>query len=194
MHPCRRERNSDAPLLTGNSRDAPKITGMHSATPHCDVVLASKPDAGYDPSRMLFVVRGLSVVSRIGIGFVLAKSRLLKARFLGRIKAHIPERQLSNLLIARSLFGDGPAIGLPHVRSVLVIAPHPDDEILGCGGTLVQLAEEQTRITVFVATDGEATRGSVHSPKETRRRRRAETRAGCAVLGVDDVTKAIVSK
>lgn len=42
----------------------------------------------------------------------------------------------------------------PNATRVLVIAPHPDDEILGCGGTLYQLAKQGALIKVVIATNG----------------------------------------
>lgn len=36
----------------------------------------------------------------------------------------------------------------------LIIAPHPDDEILGCGGTIKKLSASGTRVVVLVATRG----------------------------------------
>ena len=42
----------------------------------------------------------------------------------------------------------------PNATRVLVIAPHPDDEILGCGGTLYQLARQGALIKVVIATNG----------------------------------------
>ena len=39
-------------------------------------------------------------------------------------------------------------------RSVLVFAPHNDDEVLGAGGTLLKLAKEGYNITVCEATSG----------------------------------------
>jgi LmbE family N-acetylglucosaminyl deacetylase len=39
---------------------------------------------------------------------------------------------------------------------VLVVAPHPDDDVLGCGGTLRRLAARGARISVLYVTDGSA--------------------------------------
>lgn len=41
-------------------------------------------------------------------------------------------------------------------RAVLVIAPHPDDESLGCGGLLAWAAANSRRAEVLFLTDGEA--------------------------------------
>ncbi len=43
------------------------------------------------------------------------------------------------------------------VKSVLAVAVHPDDETLGCGGTLLRLAQEGTAIHLLIVT-------SAHSP------------------------------
>src|SRR5262245_46973271 len=43
------------------------------------------------------------------------------------------------------VFGSGPA---------LVIAPHPDDEVLGVGGTIARLAAEGRDVFVVIATKG----------------------------------------
>jgi LmbE family N-acetylglucosaminyl deacetylase len=37
---------------------------------------------------------------------------------------------------------------------VLVLAPHPDDESLGCGGTITMLARRGVRFAIAVITDG----------------------------------------
>lgn len=46
------------------------------------------------------------------------------------------------------------------VRSCLVLAPHPDDETLGCGATIMRKLATGTRVEVIIASDG---RHSVHS-------------------------------
>lgn len=43
---------------------------------------------------------------------------------------------------------------LPLAQRVLVLAPHPDDEIFGCGGVLALYAQQGALIDVVVVTDG----------------------------------------
>jgi LmbE family N-acetylglucosaminyl deacetylase len=83
----------------------------------------------------------------------------------------------------RSLRGPGAVIGLPLFRRVLVVAPHPDDESLGCGGTMALLADSGASVTTLTATDGEATMGAKRPPEETARRRRAEAERAAAAVG-----------
>jgi|CXWL01.1.fsa_nt_gi LmbE family N-acetylglucosaminyl deacetylase len=45
-------------------------------------------------------------------------------------------------------------------RRVLVLAPHPDDEVLGCGGTLAQLAQRGAEVRILFLTDGGALPGA----------------------------------
>lgn len=48
---------------------------------------------------------------------------------------------------------------LDNIKSVLCVAPHPDDEILGCGGLLARLAASQCRIHVLILSGGENATG-----------------------------------
>lgn len=43
----------------------------------------------------------------------------------------------------------------PVARSVVVLAPHPDDEVFGCGGTLVQMQAAAVSIRQIVLTSGD---------------------------------------
>jgi LmbE family N-acetylglucosaminyl deacetylase len=69
---------------------------------------------------------------------------------------------------------------------VLVIAPHPDDDAIGCGGTLTRLAARGARIAVTYVTDGSAShvKSKRFPPAVLRDVREGEARAALRVLGV----------
>ena len=46
-------------------------------------------------------------------------------------------------------------LSLEGISSVLCVAPHPDDEVLGCGGLLALLHAQKAKIQVLVLTKGE---------------------------------------
>ena len=52
---------------------------------------------------------------------------------------------------------------------ILALAPHPDDEIIGCGGTLLRLARAGAKVTVLQATDGSASAALDDAPPAIRR-------------------------
>lgn len=62
----------------------------------------------------------------------------------------------------------------------LVIAPHPDDEVLGCGGTIARIAQEGVEIHVAVVTRGRPPAFT----EEVIEKVRAEARAAHCHLGV----------
>lgn len=53
-------------------------------------------------------------------------------------------------------------------ENILVISPHPDDEIIGCGGTLIQLLAEGSTISVVQLTDGSNTAALKDAPDHIR--------------------------
>ncbi|HOI56151.1 MAG TPA: PIG-L family deacetylase [Phycisphaerae bacterium] len=74
-------------------------------------------------------------------------------------------------------------------RSILIVAPHPDDETLGCGGTMACRARQGCRITVVVVTDGRhlfrLSRWKIEAaptPAEASAMRKDETRRAVAIL------------
>ena len=74
------------------------------------------------------------------------------------------------------------------MEKVLVIAAHPDDEVLGMGGTIAKLVKEGSVVDVLIVTDGSSSQyresdrlGEIIEAKKL------ETRNCANVLGVRDI-------
>ncbi len=76
---------------------------------------------------------------------------------------------------------------VPPDRRAVVIAPHPDDEVLGAGGLLAMLAALGREILIVGVTDGGASHPGSQAlpPLRLVRQRQQERRAGLRVLGID---------
>jgi N-acetylglucosamine malate deacetylase 1 len=68
---------------------------------------------------------------------------------------------------------------------VLVVAAHPDDEVLGCGGTIAALAKLKQHIEVIFMTDGVGAR--VESSDIDMQRRHIASELALKILGVSRV-------
>lgn len=73
---------------------------------------------------------------------------------------------------------------------VLVIAAHPDDEVLGCGGTIARLAADGVRVGIRILGEGWTARDA----RRTRHRRarqlqalRRDAAAAARLMGVSDL-------
>lgn len=75
----------------------------------------------------------------------------------------------------------------PGNRRVLVLAPHPDDEACGCGGTILLHRSKGDDVTVAYATDGRRSRARGLGPEEMAQCRRREAAAGARALQVNQV-------
>jgi LmbE family N-acetylglucosaminyl deacetylase len=71
-----------------------------------------------------------------------------------------------------------PSFKITAVHRALVVAPHPDDESLGCGGLLALLAMQKCEILIVFVTDGGASH--LHSRSWTRARLAAQRRTEAA--------------
>jgi LmbE family N-acetylglucosaminyl deacetylase len=70
--------------------------------------------------------------------------------------------------------------------NVLVIAPHPDDEVIGCGGAIRLRVERGERVSVVFLSSGEL--GLKHLPRaKTWEIREAEAKKAAKILGVERV-------
>jgi LmbE family N-acetylglucosaminyl deacetylase len=70
---------------------------------------------------------------------------------------------------------------------VLVVAPHPDDETLGCGGAIALLRQLGLIVRVLVISDGTQShpRSVKYPAHKLRTLRESETRSAMNLLGVD---------
>jgi LmbE family N-acetylglucosaminyl deacetylase len=80
------------------------------------------------------------------------------------------------------------SVRLEGTRKIVVVSPHPDDETLGVGGTLHQLARQGHAIELVAVTEGEHShpRSTTHSPRQLAERRARERRLALQKLGLHD--------
>jgi LmbE family N-acetylglucosaminyl deacetylase len=70
-------------------------------------------------------------------------------------------------------------------QSILILAAHPDDEILGCGGAIAKLADQGAAIHVAFLADGVFSRDENQAARRVELdNRRAAARKACDILGV----------
>ena len=67
-------------------------------------------------------------------------------------------------------------------RRILVIAAHPDDELLGCGGTIALHTARGEHVTALIACEGESLRYGTGTVDMA-----AQTREACSTLGISDI-------
>ena len=74
------------------------------------------------------------------------------------------------------------AVSIIDGTRVLVLAPHPDDEIFGCGGAILRHVAAKHAVRVIIASDGEY---RVEAAKQAAygEQRREESRQAAAILG-----------
>jgi LmbE family N-acetylglucosaminyl deacetylase len=72
--------------------------------------------------------------------------------------------------------------------SSLILAPHPDDESLGCGGLIAALCAAGRPPEVVCVTDGAASHpgSALYPPARLTSLREIEMRAACQLLGLQD--------
>ena len=74
----------------------------------------------------------------------------------------------------------------PHAdEPCIVFAPHPDDEVLGCGGTMILKRKLGTPVTVVFMTDGRTSHQKFKSADELCRIRREEAIDAGRAMGID---------
>jgi LmbE family N-acetylglucosaminyl deacetylase len=77
----------------------------------------------------------------------------------------------------------------PGHRGVMVVAPHPDDETLACGGTIARHLEAGDDVCVLIVTDGGSSRAGGIARDEMRRLRAIEAHCAMQALGEVDLVQ-----
>ncbi len=101
--------------------------------------------------------------------------------------------QLSFVFLWSAAFGVTGKVLRPRARidepaggqRVMVIAPHPDDEVAGCGGTIREHRRAGDAVTVVCVTDGRRSTAFGLSADEMAARRQEEAREAATVLDVE---------
>src|SRR5947209_751553 len=73
--------------------------------------------------------------------------------------------------------------------TILVLAAHPDDEVLGCGGTMARLAQEGRAVYVAILGEGITSRyaGRAEADRVQLEILHARARQAAALLGVKEL-------
>lgn len=70
--------------------------------------------------------------------------------------------------------------------SILVVAAHPDDEVLGCGGAIARFSSEGCDVHVLILADGETSRNGQSQVHDVSARQ-VNSRMACEILGCKTV-------
>lgn len=75
----------------------------------------------------------------------------------------------------------------PEGNNILVISPHFDDEVIGCGGTLIKHVRAGDQVSVIYLTDGTNGTPDITDKHEGARIRKAESIHATRILGITDL-------
>ena len=121
----------------------------------------------------------------------LLKKLLVKA--LGRRGVH----SLHALIRTSAIHNQRPLVCQPESGKITVLAPHMDDEVLGCGGTIARHVQAGADVSIVFLTDGRhgsSVNAALAEPERGRMQRelvdirKEEARRAGGILGVKNIT------
>lgn len=75
-------------------------------------------------------------------------------------------------------------------KRILVVAAHPDDEVLGCGGTIAKYSKEGSKIYTLILGEGITSRDEARIREEREgiiKTLKADARKANSIIGVEDI-------
>ena len=69
---------------------------------------------------------------------------------------------------------------------ILIFAAHPDDEVLGCGGTIAKFSQKREKVVSVVFSYGEKS-NPLLDPKFLTDKRKKESEKACKILGTNEI-------
>lgn len=73
------------------------------------------------------------------------------------------------------------------MKKIFVVAAHPDDEVLGCGGSIAKFSKAGIKVTVAFLTDGESSRGKLKNYDNLILKRRQNAKKALNILGCNSI-------
>lgn len=96
-----------------------------------------------------------------------------------------PLAALARSVLSLGRLASGAGLSADSLRAdAIVFAPHPDDEVLGCGGTVALKVAAGARVRVVVMTDGRASHGHLLDAASLIKMRREEAERAAPHLGL----------
>ena len=72
-------------------------------------------------------------------------------------------------------------------NKILIVAPHPDDETLGCGGTLLKHKKRGDKVIYVCMTDTQSVDKTTNKVIRSHKQLKDETQCAADALGVDEI-------
>lgn len=99
-------------------------------------------------------------------------------KYLYRKPKHIVISSLAHLFSKQ--------LDIANTQKILIIAPHPDDEVFGCGGLIYEARRLGKNVSVIFMSRGEGVRSKVLSESQIIEKRKELTTQALELLGMDN--------
>lgn len=100
------------------------------------------------------------------VKYIYRKPKHIIIHFLSRIFAH--------------------KLNIENWKNVLIIAPHPDDEVFGCAGLIEQLTSKRKSVNILFLSRGEAAVNDINKQAKIIEKRRELAEEANSIIGLDN--------